>query len=84
MTLEQDILGQIAGAVDEAALEAIRVATLGKKGSISEQMKSLGAMSPDERKTAGAALNVLKRSPRGNPCCRKRSSSSASHRKKST
>jgi phenylalanyl-tRNA synthetase alpha chain len=60
MTLEQDILGQIAGAVDEAALEAIRVATLGKKGSISEQMKSLGAMSPDERKTAGAALNVLK------------------------
>jgi phenylalanyl-tRNA synthetase alpha chain len=60
MTLEQDIIAQIAAADDEAALEAIRVATLGKKGSISEQMKSLGAMSPDERKTAGAALNVLK------------------------
>ena len=38
----------------------LRVATLGKKGSISEQMKSLGAMGPEERKTAGAALNVLK------------------------
>jgi phenylalanyl-tRNA synthetase alpha chain len=60
MSLEQDILNQIATAADEASLEAIRVGTLGKKGSISEQMKSLGAMSPDERKTAGAALNVLK------------------------
>ena len=60
MTLEQDILQQVAAASDEAALEAIRVASLGKKGSISEQMKSLGAMSPDERKVAGAALNVLK------------------------
>jgi phenylalanyl-tRNA synthetase alpha chain len=60
MSLEQDILNQIAAASDEASLESIRVGTLGKKGSISEQMKSLGTMSPDERKTAGAALNVLK------------------------
>jgi phenylalanyl-tRNA synthetase alpha chain len=60
MSLEQDILHQVASASDEAALEAVRVATLGKKGSISEQMKALGAMGPEERKTAGAALNVLK------------------------
>ena len=60
MSLEQDILQQVASASDEAALEALRVATLGKKGSISEQMKALGAMSPEERKKAGAALNVLK------------------------
>jgi phenylalanyl-tRNA synthetase alpha chain len=60
MSLEQDILQQVANASDEAALEALRVATLGKKGSISEQMKALGAMGPEERKTAGAALNVLK------------------------
>ena len=59
-TLEQDILGQIASAADEASLEAVRVATLGKKGSISERMKGLGAMSPDERRDAGAALNALK------------------------
>ena len=37
--LESDILAQVAAAVDEAALEAVRVAALGKKGSISEQMK---------------------------------------------
>jgi phenylalanyl-tRNA synthetase alpha chain len=60
MSLQQDILQQVASASDEAALEGLRVATLGKKGSISEQMKALGAMGPEERKTAGAALNVLK------------------------
>ena len=59
-TLEQDILAQVANATDEAALEVARVAALGKKGAISERMKSLGAMTPDERREAGAALNVLK------------------------
>jgi phenylalanyl-tRNA synthetase alpha chain len=59
-TLEQDVLAQISAAADEAGLEAVRVAVLGKRGSISERMKSLGAMNPDERREAGAALNVLK------------------------
>ena len=59
-TLEQDILAQVAGAADEAALEAVRIAALGKKGSISERMKSLGGMGPDERRETGQALNVLK------------------------
>ena len=58
--LEQDILAQVTAAADEAALEALRVATLGKKGSVSERTKARGAMSPAERKEAGAALNVLK------------------------
>jgi phenylalanyl-tRNA synthetase alpha chain len=57
---EQNILAQIATASDEAAVEAIRVSALGKKGSISEQMAGLGKMAPEERKAAGAALNVLK------------------------
>jgi phenylalanyl-tRNA synthetase alpha chain len=60
MSLENDILAQVAAASDEAALEAIRVGALGKKGVISEQMKSLGSMEPEARKAAGAALNVLK------------------------
>jgi phenylalanyl-tRNA synthetase alpha chain len=60
VSLEQDILDSIAGASNEAAVEAIRVSALGKKGSISEQMSGLGKMAPDERKAAGAALNVLK------------------------
>ncbi|MBL8908225.1 MAG: phenylalanine--tRNA ligase subunit alpha [Rhizobiales bacterium] len=59
-TLERDILKEVAAAHDEAALEALRVSALGKKGSISERMKSLGSMAPDERKQAGAALNLLK------------------------
>ncbi len=60
MSLEQDILDSISAASDEAGVEAIRVSALGKKGSISEQMSGLGKMAPDERKAAGAALNVLK------------------------
>src|SRR3978361_1409646 len=60
MTLEQDILSQITAAGDEAALEAVRVAALGKKGSISALLSTLGKMSPDERKTQGAAINLAK------------------------
>jgi phenylalanyl-tRNA synthetase alpha chain len=58
--LEQEILTAIAHAGDEAALEAVRVATLGKKGSVSELLKTLGAMSPDERKDKGPLINRLK------------------------
>jgi phenylalanyl-tRNA synthetase alpha chain len=41
-------------------LEAARVAALGKKGSVSALLATLGKMSPDERKSAGAAINALK------------------------
>src|SRR3954451_17603973 len=58
--LEQSILSQIAAASDEAALEAVRVAALGKKGSISALLSTLGKMSPDERKTEGAKINLAK------------------------
>src|ERR1700742_1100135 len=58
--LETQILTDIAGAGDEAALEAVRVAALGKKGSISALLATLGKMSPDERKTQGAAINLAK------------------------
>ncbi len=59
-TLEKTILDDIAAAGDEAALETVRVGALGKKGSVSELLKSLGVMSPDERRTQGAAINLLK------------------------
>ncbi len=58
--LENDLIAQIAGAADEAALEAVRVSALGKKGSVSELLKGLGAMSPEERKTEGAKINALR------------------------
>jgi phenylalanyl-tRNA synthetase alpha chain len=58
--LERDILGAIARATDENALEQTRVATLGKKGSISELLKTLGTMNPEERKEKGPLINGLR------------------------
>jgi phenylalanyl-tRNA synthetase alpha chain len=58
--LEHGLLTDISAASDEAAIEAVRIAALGKRGSVSELLKSLGAMSPDERKAAGPAINTLK------------------------
>ena len=53
-------LGRIAEAGDESAVEAVRVAALGKKGEVSLRMRELGRMTPEERQTAGPALNALK------------------------
>jgi phenylalanyl-tRNA synthetase alpha chain len=58
--LKSSILAEIATASDEAAIENVRVNALGKKGSISELLKTLGSMSADERQTRGAAINQLK------------------------
>ncbi|MEP0407032.1 MAG: phenylalanine--tRNA ligase subunit alpha, partial [Roseibium sp.] len=59
-TLETELLAAVESAASEAELEEIRVSALGKKGKISEQMKTLGKMSPEERQTMGPALNGLK------------------------
>jgi len=58
--LQQQTLASIVEAGDEAALEAVRVAALGKKGSISALLATLGRMAPDERRVEGAAINALK------------------------
>jgi phenylalanyl-tRNA synthetase alpha chain len=58
--LEAELLAAVAAANDEAALEAARIAALGKKGSVSELLKTLGAMTPDERKEKGPFINGLK------------------------
>jgi phenylalanyl-tRNA synthetase alpha chain len=60
VALEKALLGDIAGAPDLGAIENVRVATLGKKGKVSELMATLGKMAPDERKAFGAAVNALK------------------------
>lgn len=59
-SLERDIRTAVTAAADEAALEEVRVAALGKKGSISELLKTLGGMSPEERRSAGPILNGLR------------------------
>ena len=58
--LENQTLAAIESAADEAALENVRVAALGKKGSISALLATLGKMSPEERKSEGAKINALK------------------------
>jgi phenylalanyl-tRNA synthetase alpha chain len=58
--LETELLAAIAAASDEAALEAVRVAALGRHGSVSALLKTLGAMTPEERKQQGALINALK------------------------
>ncbi|WP_102225550.1 phenylalanine--tRNA ligase subunit alpha [Acidimangrovimonas sediminis] len=59
-TLKAGYLTRISDAADEAGLEELRLAALGKKGEVSLKMRELGKMSPEERKTAGPALNALK------------------------
>ena len=58
--IEARTLSQIEAATSEAALEDVRLAALGKKGEISELLKGLGRMTPDERREAGPALNGLR------------------------
>ncbi len=58
--LRAELIAAVDGAADLAALEAIRIAELGKKGRITQLMKSLGGLAPEERKQAGQALNKLK------------------------
>src|SRR5262249_5007477 len=59
-TLEHELMRTIDAAADEAELEAARVAALGKRGSISALLATLGKMSPDERKQQGPLINGLK------------------------
>lgn len=56
----ENALQAVAGAKDIAQLEQIRVDFLGKKGNITELLKSLGAMEPEQRKQAGAEINAIK------------------------
>jgi phenylalanyl-tRNA synthetase alpha chain len=56
-TLTTTALADIAAATTLEALEALRVALLGKSGSITAQLKSLGALPPDERKAVGEGIN---------------------------
>ncbi|MCF1447317.1 phenylalanine--tRNA ligase subunit alpha [Agrobacterium vitis] len=59
-SLKTSLLADIAAASDEAGIEAVRLAAMGKKGSVSELLKTLGSMTPEERQTRGAAINALK------------------------
>lgn len=59
-----DIVAQaesaIAAATTPQELDAVRVEYMGKKGLLTEQLKSLGKLSAEERPAAGQAINVAK------------------------
>ena len=58
--MERQISDAIRTAADEAALETVRVAALGKNGSITALLKTLGTLPAEERKTQGPSINGLK------------------------
>jgi len=58
--LRAELSAAIAAADSEQALDAVRVSALGKKGSVSALLATLGSMPSEERKTAGPAINGLK------------------------
>ncbi|MBO9697816.1 MAG: phenylalanine--tRNA ligase subunit alpha [Sphingopyxis sp.] len=58
--IRAQLLGDIEAAADAGAVEALRVAALGKAGSITALLKTLGAMSPEERQAQGPAIHGLR------------------------
>jgi phenylalanyl-tRNA synthetase alpha chain len=59
-TLETELTTAIDAADTLDALEAVRIAALGKQGSVSALLKTMGAMSPDERQVQGPIINGLR------------------------
>jgi phenylalanyl-tRNA synthetase alpha chain len=56
-TLQRDALAAIAAAASLEALDAERVALLGKSGRITAMLKQLGTLAPEQRKAAGEGIN---------------------------
>lgn len=59
-TLVSAAQAEFAAATEPALLEEVKARYLGKTGSLTELLKGLGKLSPDERKSAGAAINAAK------------------------
>ena len=59
-SLTSEALNAIEQAPDIPGLEQLRVQYLGKKGSLTKLLKSLGKLTPEERPKAGAAINAAK------------------------
>ena len=58
--LKQEFAAKLAAAESMQTLEEIRVDFLGKKGSVTELLKSMKDLGPEEKKTFGQEVNVLK------------------------
>ena len=58
--LNDQIIPQVESAADLAALEQVRVSALGKQGAVTQLLKTLGGMSPDERQVQGPRIHALR------------------------
>jgi len=58
--LVESALSAIADSSDEKSLDQLRVDFLGKKGSLTELLKGLGKLAPEERPAAGEKINLAK------------------------
>ncbi len=61
-TQVDESLARISDAASIDHLESLRVGLLGKSGLVTEQLKALGKLAPDERKVAGERVNRAKES----------------------
>lgn len=59
-SLAGQALADIAAAQSPDMLESLRVALLGKSGSVTAQLKQLGTLPGDQRKAAGEAINIAR------------------------
>jgi phenylalanyl-tRNA synthetase alpha chain len=60
MASDTDIIDQIRSAADLGALDQLRVSLLGKSGSITQRLKSLGGMDPDTRAAEAPKIHALR------------------------
>jgi phenylalanyl-tRNA synthetase alpha chain len=60
MASDTDIIDQIRSAADLGALDQLRVSVLGKSGSITQRLKSLGGMDPDTRAAEAPKIHALR------------------------
>jgi len=58
--IEKDFAGRLSGAASSDQLQQVKVAFLGKKGSLTSFLKKLGSLPAEERPAAGEAINSLR------------------------
>ena len=58
--LQEEALKAFSGATDLAVLEQLRVAYLGKKGALTEVLKGVGKLPPEQRPVIGQQVNAVK------------------------
>ena len=58
--LRERTLAEIEAACDSTALEAVRVAVLGKSGTLTGYLRSMGSVPPEERAAVGKAVNAAR------------------------